>query len=198
VSRQLVRRDIPRRAWWGAVASACARPVTVPPTRIALLRLAGAALVLGGCSRPALDGSVGSIVHTTSSEPVHWREHDGVVDVEVAGGSGIGRASLTFQKPPRAVRFTLRLRGLEQFLFDYGDVEIEIHVRSNGSVDQEQKPATGPRRALAIGDAWWMPVRVRRDGAKGSGITAIEIETSPDFGARSPFSCRFAWIDFFR
>ena len=166
--------------------------------RIALARLASVALVIGACSRAALDGSVGSVVHAASSQPVHWRERDGVVDVEVAGGSGIGRAALSFQEPPRAVRFTLRLRGLEQFLFDYGDVEIEIHVRSGGGVDEELKPANGPRRTLALGDAGWMPVVARHGGAEGAGITAIEIETSRDFAAASPLSCRFAWVDFFR
>ena len=164
---------------------------------VLVLVLVLAAALVADCGRPA---EVRNIAADRDGGSLRVRTLDDRQDVEVASVKGIGAATLPLARPPRRLRLTFHLRGLEQLRFSYDDVEIVVAVRSSGEVNQTVRRAGAAVRPLRAGDPFWMPVRVERQAGSGPAapIVSIDVEGPAALREAAPDSCRIDWVDFFR
>lgn len=169
------------------------------------LQTAGTGLLLLGlaaCSAaPAQSGPRFRAVALQPGDDVTISDATGDVVFDITSEKGIGR--IEFERlgaPPETVTMNLRIKGLEEFRFTWGDVRVTGHVSTqDGVVREDMSRAGGQAAAIDETSPYWMPVRIEAASAQiplEDGYFAVV--APPAFIEDAPTRFTVQWIDFYR
>lgn len=123
------------------------------------------------------------------------------VDITSPSGIGAGRATIVSAAQPAAVELRLRLQGLEELRFAYGEQAITVTVSSvgDGAVRESVKLAAGVSVALTPDSPYWMAVTVEQSEPGSTTPTPLFVVQAPrDFLEQGGRTFELSWIDFYR
>ncbi len=113
--------------------------------------------------------------------------------IDITSPTGIGGAAIekTSGQWPGTIVMRLRVKGLEQFEFTYGNSSIDLAVSSqNAQVVHEVLTQPGKMGTVSPGDPYWIAV------TPGPGY--FDLQAPADFFKSGENKFTIDWIDFYR
>lgn len=133
---------------------------------------------------------------------------DGAAKLVISSPTGIGNARVMLVEGewPRPLLLRLRLRGLEEFRFQYGDVTVYASLTAGppAALRQAVTRDVAEEEPIDASSPYWLELSM--PGAADvsaiqlplEGDAVIELQPPADFYAAAPAEFEISWVDFFR